>query len=105
MKAEYWIYQSDYLETYCITALEMMMARVKIITNGTGNIINLMNGGDNGTIIDNNPDTIIDTLKNDIDDRTTAMRMFKCLDKAESFARENNWDVRVNEWLEMIDSV
>ena len=81
MKAEYWIYQSDYLETYCITALEMMMARVKIITNGTGNIINLMNGGDNGTIIDNNPDTIIDTLKNDIDDRTTAMRMFKCLDK------------------------
>ena len=105
MKAEYWIYQSDYLETYCITALEMMMARVKIITNGTGNIINLMNGGDNGTIIDNNPDTIIDTLKNDIDDRTTAMRMFKCLDKAESFARENNWDVRVNEWLELIDSV
>ena len=40
--SEYWLYPSKYPETYCITALEMMMGRVKIISTDTGNLKRLL---------------------------------------------------------------
>ena len=105
LKAEYWIYSSDYRETYCITALEAMMAKCKIITNGTGNIINLMDGGNNGTIVDDSPDEIIYNIIADKNDKTVAYKNRMKLQQAHQFAMKQNWDKRVNEWLNLIESV
>lgn len=43
-KSEYWVYPSYYDETFCITALEMMMGGVKIISSDTANLKNLLMG-------------------------------------------------------------
>lgn len=102
-EAEYWIYQSDYLETYCISAVEMMLGRVKLITNGAGNIKNIIGGGDRGTMIDNNPDTIIDTLVREVSDKTLAYKMNKKMDEAYAWAMTQTWDVRAHQWLQMFN--
>lgn len=91
-KSEYWIYASDYIETYCISALEMMVGGVKIVTTGTGNIKNLIGNGDRGLICDMNPDTIINNLTTV--DKTT---------QAYEFAVKQNWNKRVGEWINLID--
>ncbi len=102
-EAEYWLYQSDYLETYCISAVEMMLGRVKIISNGSGNIKNIMGDGDRGTMIDNNPDTIIDILNTETNDKTLAYTMNKKLDDARVWAMTQTWDIRAHQWLLMFN--
>lgn len=104
LRAEYWIYQSDYLETYCITGLEMMMAKVKCMTNGTGNLKNLFSG-DRGMIINDDPATIGKMITRDKTDRTFARKWVKQTDKAYEWAKTQTWDVRVNEWLNLINSL
>ena len=101
-KAEYWIYCSDYVETYCISALEMMMGKVKIMTTGTGNIMSLIGSGDRGEICDMNPDTVINNLLNDINKPLYNTRQTNKVDKALRWATRENWDNRVNEWIKMI---
>lgn len=102
-KAEYWIYCSDYVETYCISALEMMMGKVKIMTTGTGNIMSLIGSGDRGEICDMNPDTVINNLLNDINKPLYNTRQTNKVDKALRWATRENWDNRVNEWIKMIN--
>lgn len=102
-KAEYWIYCSDYVETYCISALEMMMGKVKIMTTGTGNIMSLIGSGDRGEICTMNPDTVIDDLLNDINKPLYNTRQTNKVNKALRWATKENWDNRVNEWIEMIN--
>ena len=95
-KAEYWIYASDYTETYCITALEMMLQKVKIITNGAGNIKNLISDGQRGILIDEiDPDIIINHLKGEYD---TVM-----LNRAYNYALEQSWEERTLQWLNLIN--
>ena len=73
------------------------MGKVKIITNGTGNIINLIGNGHRGEICDMNPDMIINKIINASD------RMWdKKLRNAYNWVTQQNWSVRVNEWLELI---
>ena len=103
-KAEYWIYCSDYVETYCISALEMMMGKVKIMTTGTGNIMSLIGNGDRGEICTMDPDTVINDLLNDINKPIYNTRQTNKVNKAFTWARNENWDNRVNEWIEMIDN-
>ena len=103
-KAEYWIYCSDYVETYCISALEMMMGKVKIMTTGTGNIMSLIGNGDRGEICTMDPDTVINDLLNDINKPLYNTRQTNKVNKAATWARNENWDNRVNEWIEMIDN-
>ena len=103
-KAEYWIYCSDYVETYCISALEMMMGKVKIMTTGTGNIMSLIGNGDRGEICTMDPDTVINDLLNDINKPIYNTRQTNKVNKAATWARNENWDNRVNEWIEMIDN-
>jgi glycosyltransferase involved in cell wall biosynthesis len=102
LRAEYWVYASDYLETYCITALEMMMARVKILTNGTGNIKHLINKGTRGELIDTNPDLIIETLLKDIQSPEFHSNWIWKTEEAYMWARNQNWENRVDEWLSLI---
>ena len=103
-KAEYWIYCSDYVETYCISALEMMVGKVKIMTTGTGNIMSLIGNGDRGEICTMDPDTVINDLLNDINKPLYNTRQTNKVNKAATWARNENWDNRVNEWIEMIDN-
>ena len=97
-KAEYWVYASNYTETYCISALEMMLGNVKIITNGTGNIKNLVNDK-RGTIVGIDADEIIKTI---VDDNNNPGKLTSKLAHAYAFARHQNWGVRVKEWMELI---
>ena len=102
-KAEYWIYCSDYVETYCISALEMMMGKVKIMTTGTGNIMSLIGSGDRGEICTMDPDSVINDLLNDINKPIYNTRQTNKVNKALRWARNENWDNRVNEWIKMIN--
>jgi len=102
-KAEYWIYCSDYVETYCISALEMMMGKVKIMTTGTGNIMSLIGSGDRGEICTMDPDSVINDLLNDINKPLYNTRQTNKVKKALRWAKNENWDNRVNEWIKMID--
>ena len=102
-KAEYWIYCSDYVETYCISALEMMMGKVKIMTTGTGNIMNLIGSGDRGELCTMDPDTVINDLLNDINKPIYNTRQTNKVNKALRWAKNENWDNRVNEWIKMIN--
>ena len=102
-KAEYWIYCSDYVETYCISALEMMMGKVKIMTTGTGNIMSLIGSGDRGEICTMDPDSVINDLLNDINKPIYNTRQTNKVNKALRWASNENWDNRVNEWIKMIN--
>lgn len=103
--AEYWIYPSQYDETYCITALEMMFGRVKIVSTDTGNLINLLMG--KGGLISTPSD--VERLKEDIlekffdvyRDKSLAMANLKT---AYNFAKNENWSNRYNQWIEMINN-
>ena len=102
-KAEYWIYASDYLETYCITALEMMLQKVKIVTNGAGNIKNLIGDGERGIMIDEiDPDLILEYLVGDSKNKLLSYRWGEMAEKAYKWAKEQSWDKRVHEWVELI---
>jgi hypothetical protein len=103
-KAEYWVYVSDYVETYCISALEMMKGKVKILTNGSGNIINLVGNGDRGEICDINPDTIIDTLVRDTTDTEFKRTWEDKTNVAYEWVMEQNWYERVIDWVKLIDN-
>ena len=93
--AEYWIYASNYNETYCITALEMMIQRVKIITTGSGNIKNLIGDGKRGVMIKGvDSNLVIEALKQEYNN--------DMLDRAFNYAREQSWDNRVQEWIKLI---
>ena len=76
----------------------MMMGNVKIITNGTGNLKNLVNDK-RGTIVEINTDEIIETI---VDDNNNPGKLTSKLAHAYAFARNQNWDVRVKEWLNII---
>ena len=102
-KAEYWIYISDYLETYCLTALEMMIQKVKIITNGAGNIKNLIDDGERGIMMDEiNPDLILEYLIGDTKNKLLSYRWGTMVENAYEWAKEQSWDKRVYEWVELI---
>ena len=102
-KSEYWIYASDYLETYCITALEMMLQKVKIITNGTGNIKSLIDDGERGIMIDEiDPDLILEYLVGDTQSRLLSYKWNQMAENAYEWAKEQSWDNRVKEWIKLI---
>ena len=88
MKAEWWIYQSEYVETYCISALEMMMGRVKLITNGPGNISNLIQG----ELVDK--DGVLDYIK--------LNKGGEWINKSYNWAWNQAWDNRVEDWINLI---
>ena len=101
-KAEYWIYMSGYNETYCISALEMLMGEVKCITTGTGNIKNIITP-DRGVIIDMNPDYVKKILiKNNTDKEYSDKWRNKSI-KAKLWAETQNWNERVIEWCNLIN--
>ena len=123
--SEWWIYPSQYPETYCITALEMMMGRVKLLSSDTGNLKHLLDN--KSTLIsshthesgetpfeDSSPDNYKWENKNTGLMRYTFIAAFafssqqvkehkKLLDSAEQFARKQNWSDRYVEWYNLVN--
>ena len=101
-EAEYWIYSSDYLETYCITALEMLRGKVKIITNGTGNISNITQ---NYGVTIETLDDILMTLHLDQTDKAFAHKFQSRLNLGQQYAIRQDWDLRVHEWIKLFENL
>ena len=102
-KAEYWIYLSDYFETYCISALEIMMGKVKIITTAPGNISNLIDKGNRGILLSppySQPSEVLNILIQDSNEnKPTNTKILK----AYEWAQTQNWENRTNEWCKMLN--
>ena len=97
--SEWWIYPSQYPETYCITALEMMMGRVKIISTDTGNLKKLLQNKSVIVKSDTNIYTIRETFIAAFAFNNQRNKEFeKNLDFAEEYARGQSWSNKYSEW-------
>ena len=121
--SEYWLYPSKYPETYCITALEMMMGRVKVLSSDTGNLKDLLK--DKSTLVssfthDNTQNQDSPFLEDNEENAKNVglmrytfvaayafsneqgKKLNENLNKSEIFARQQNWNIRYKTWLDMI---
>ena len=102
--SEYWLYQSQYDETYCITALEMMMGEVSIITTDTGNLANIIPS--RGAIVSS--ESNIEVLKEQILEKLefvesdTAFRKF-AKENAKLFALKQTWENVEKTWKKLMN--
>lgn len=101
--SEYWVYPSQYDETYCITALEMMMGGVKIISTDTGNLKNLLDTRA-GVVKSDVPvgvvtQSTIDTIKF-LEERGDIQTNY--LQNAYKYAINQTWFNRYFDWEAMI---
>lgn len=103
--SEYWVYPSQYDETFCITALEMMMGGVKIISTDTGNLKNLLET--RAGVVDSKvpvgvmTQSIIDTM-NFLDEREDIQNQY--LSSAYNFAINQTWANRYFDWESLIEN-
>lgn len=77
--SEFWYYPSDYEETFCITALEMLANMVKPITYETAGLKETLHGFN------------LSNFKDEMD-----------LDAAHYWAWRNRWEIVVNKWDKMM---
>ena len=78
------------------------MGKVKCITNGTGNIKNIVTPNI-GEIVDMNPDTVRDILVRDVTDKTFSNEWLSKTNVGKEWASKQHWGNRVMEWNEMIN--
>ena len=112
-KSEYWLYPSQYPETYCITALEMMLGGVKICSTNTGNLNTLLKN--RGVIVDSNQ--MIGDIQNDMvnavmrdngachDDKAYHYKWYKQTMENKKWVMEQTWENRVHEWLMLLENL
>ena len=101
--SEYWVYPSQYDETFCITALEMMMGGVKIVSTDTGNLKNLLDTRA-GVVKSDVPigvvtQSIIDTI-NFLEERDDIQTNY--LQNAYKYAINQTWFNRYFDWEGLI---
>jgi len=103
--SEYWVYPSRYDETYCITALEMMVGGVKIISTDIGNLKSLLSN--RGLVV--NSDVSLDVMKQSILDGIQFLDSRpdmgeKYIKNAYNYAKNQTWKNRMNDWVSLIDT-
>ena len=102
--SEYWVYPSQYDETYCITALEMMMGEVSIITTDTGNLASIIPA--RGAMVSSESD--VETLKKQILEKLefvesdAAFRKFS-KENAKSFVLKQTWENVEKIWRNLMN--
>lgn len=101
--SEYWVYPSQYDETFCITALEMMVGGVKIVSTDTGNLKNLLDTRA-GVVKSDVPigvvtQSIIDTI-NFLEERDDIQTNY--LQNAYKYAINQTWFNRYFDWEGLI---
>ena len=112
-KSEYWLYPSKYPETYCITALEMMLGGVKICSTNTGNLDALLNGRgmifDSGMLMNDIQDEMINAIFRDKgtchDDKRYHYDWYKMTMDNKKWAMNQSWENRVHEWIMILESM
>jgi len=93
LKAEYWLYLTDYEETYCITALEMQLAKVLPITTQVAALNETINSGIKLDYSETVFHLAIEILK-----RTSSELKAKSINKAYDWAKRQTWQARSLEW-------
>jgi len=105
-ESEYSVYPSQYYETFCITALEMMMGGVKIIATDTGNLKTLLES--RAGIVEHTPpigvvnQMILDTIIF-LDSRPDIQETY--LKNAYSYASNQTWSNRYVNWYNLIEGI
>ena len=101
--AEYWVNPSEHAEEYCLTALEMMMGGVKIVSTGFGNLRTLLPG--HGAIVEvEDGDIATSTLRTVLEYRADPKRAEANAERASDFAGSQTWDARYDDWMALIES-
>jgi hypothetical protein len=102
--SDYWLYPSQYNETYCITALEMMYGKVKIVSTDTGNLMNLLSG--RASLISTPSDEVL--LQDQIFKEFEYLYNNKTLQletiyNSHEYAKKQGWSVRVESWIKLMN--
>lgn len=98
LDAEYWIYLTDYEETYCITALEMQKARVLPIVTNVAALSETVNSG---IILDSDKTKwdlgikLLGSVGSEIKN--------KVLDSNEAWIKQQTWNSRSYDWKKLIE--
>ena len=88
-KSEFWIYPTNFLETSCITAMEMLKSRVICLYYPIGGLVDTINGNGIQLIRDEEVNQIINLTE---DEKQTI------IEKGERYANACSWENRYNEW-------
>lgn len=99
LKSDFWLYPTEWRETYCISALEAQMARVLCICSSVGALPETV--GDRGIVINAKPGTDeFETKFFEEFDRVVEYPLIKQdkLSRAEDWARKQTFDVLAEDW-------
>ena len=88
-KSEFWIYPTNFLETSCITAMEMLKSRVICLYYPIGGLVYTINGNGIQLIRDEEVNQIINLTE---DEKQTI------IEKGERYANTCSWENRYKEW-------
>lgn len=103
-KSEYWVYPSYYDETFCITALEMMMGGVKIISSDSANLKSILIG--KGKLVSSSLEfsdmksQMLEHIKNSDTERDFWSATLK---SAKEYAQNLNWERISKLWKDQIN--
>ncbi|MFY0656348.1 MAG: glycosyltransferase family 25 protein [Neptunomonas phycophila] len=100
---EYWLYPSNYFETFCITAMEMMAHRVVPIACTAGNVGTII-GDDRGIHIEYTDDhaNLTERFVSAIEFAVANPDIIQNrMDNAQSFVQMFDWNLIVNDWLDL----
>jgi GR25 family glycosyltransferase involved in LPS biosynthesis len=104
MKAEYWLYPTNWPETYCISALEAQMSGCVCITSHLAGLIDTI--GDRGVLIKQEPYSpeykkeLLENLYKIMED--TKLKEYY-MEKGREWAKNQSWELRVKEWLTLFN--
>ena len=97
LSSEYWFYLTDYKETYCITAIEMQLARVFAITTTKAALKETIKSGIMVKSDKNRWEKSLNFLKQHSDETLN-----KKLNIAEKKCKETTWLIRSLQWKNLI---
>ena len=123
-KVEYWLYPSVYPETFCISALEMMIGGVKMLSTNTGNLDNLITPFANIIDLESTAGYGIkgyeDITRGDIQNKMTAAmnrnngachddkayhyEWYRKTSNAKKWVKFQTWDIRVHDWITLLNN-
>ena len=97
LSSEYWFYLTDYRETYCITAIEMQLAKVfPIVTNVAALKENVING-----IVLSNDENKWQHALNYLYETNSQLKN-KIININSKLAKEKTWLIKSLDWKKLI---
>ena len=96
--SDIWLYPTNFLETYCAVALEMMYSKVLCVATNLSGLKETI--GNRGVLfdVDASDDQILDILFSSIE------KSDEYKEKAYNWAKEQTWSSKALEWIKMIKS-